>query len=154
MDINNICTFWQTYNNIPKLVDIFSDGYTIKKMKRNNSTPCSYSFFKEDISPFWEDINNTNGFEYTYRLGKNYRDIQDLWLNILLQLIGNNDVRLENINGVRFVDTTKGTSVLYRIEFWANEKADKKIIESVIKELFNIKTKLSFRSHNDTKEII
>jgi hypothetical protein len=154
--LENTWTFYLHYKDLGSLYkdNIFSDGYNTKKMKKNNSTPCAYSFFKDSISPFWEDVNNINGFEYSYRIGKNHYNIQEVWLNILLHLIGNIDNRLENINGVRFVDTTKGTSVLYRIEFWANDKADKKIIESVIKELFSNKSKLTFRSHTETKEII
>ena len=154
IDIEDVCTFWQTYNYLPSVVDIFSDGNSIKKIKRNDSIPCSYSFFKDNISPFWEDDNNINGFEYSYRIGKNYNNIQENWLNILLHLIGNIDARLENLNGVRFVDTTKGSSVLYRVEFWANDKADKKTIENAIKELFNSKSKLTLRAHSETKETI
>ena len=41
MEIDNIQTFWQTYNNIPSILDLFSDGVNIKKIKRNNSTPCA-----------------------------------------------------------------------------------------------------------------
>tara|TARA_B100000963_G_C22612217_1_gene665446 strand:+ start:685 stop:1239 length:555 start_codon:yes stop_codon:yes gene_type:complete len=154
IDIEDICTFWQAYNNIPLISHIFSDGYSLKRMKKNNAIPCGYSFFKDDISPFWEDDNNIDGFEFSYRIGKNFNNLQGHWLDILLELIGNNDSRLENLNGVRFVDTTKGNSVLYRIEFWANNNADKKIIENTIKELFNSKCKLTYRSHTDTKETI
>lgn len=31
IDISDIQTFWGTYNNIPKIYEIFSDGINIKK---------------------------------------------------------------------------------------------------------------------------
>ncbi len=33
IDISDIETFWGTYNNIPKIYEIFSDGINIKKIK-------------------------------------------------------------------------------------------------------------------------
>ena len=55
IDIPDIKTFWETYNNIPTISELFSDGIRVKKIKRTGATPCAYSFFKRNIFPCWED---------------------------------------------------------------------------------------------------
>ena len=72
IEISDICNFWKTFNNIPTITQIFSDGISIKKMKRNNATPCAYSFFRHNIEPRWEDELNCNGFEYSIKTHRNF----------------------------------------------------------------------------------
>ncbi len=150
IDFNDVCTFWRIYNNIPKIDTIFSDGNNVKKMKRNNCTPCSYSYFRKNIKPLWEDKDNINGFEYSFRININNRTVDKDWLDIILKLIG--DPTLEFINGIRFVDSSKYKKVMYRIEFWIRENENKKEIEQIIRTNFNISYNMYIKTHQDIKE--
>tara|TARA_B110001452_G_scaffold78096_1_gene63677 strand:+ start:4281 stop:4829 length:549 start_codon:yes stop_codon:yes gene_type:complete len=153
IEISDIKTFWETYNNIPKITELFSDGINIKKIKRTGATPCAYSFFKSDIFPCWEDPMNIKGFEISIRNNYNFNVLQDQWLNSILQLISGNE-KLECINGVRIVDCTKGKSVLYRMEFWVSDEKFRAEVEDILKsELFYLdKYILMYRTHTNIKE--
>jgi len=153
IDISDIKTFWGTYNNIPRISDLFSDGNSIKKIKRTGATPCAYSFFRNSIFPCWEDPKNSNGFELSIRNNYNFKMLEDQWLNSMLRLISG-DEKLNCINGVRVVDCTKGKSVLYRMEFWVSDEKFKNEIENILKsELFSLnKYILMYRSHSNMKE--
>jgi len=153
IDISTVETFWGTYNNIPKIYELFSDGLTVKKIKRTNSIPSAYSFFKKGIFPCWEDPMNDNGFEISIRNNYNFVLFQDQWLKSILNLISG-DEKLDCINGIRVVDCTKGKSVLYRIEFWVSDEKYRTEIEEMLKsELFSLnKYILMYRSHVNIKE--
>ena len=155
IDIPDIKTFWETYNNIPTISEIFSDGIRVKKIKRTGATPCAYSFFKRNIFPCWEDPMNNNGFELSIRNNYNFNMFQEQWLNSLLQLISGNE-KLDCINGIRVVDCTKGKSVLYRMEFWVSDEKFKTEVEDILKsELFSLnKYILMYRSHVNIKEAV
>jgi hypothetical protein len=155
IDIPDIKTFWETYNNIPTISELFSDGIRVKKIKRTGATPCAYSFFKRNIFPCWEDPMNNNGFELSIRNNYNFNMFQDQWLNSLLQLISGNE-KLDCINGIRVVDCTKGKSVLYRMEFWVSDEKFKTEVEDILKsELFSLnKYILMYRSHVNIKEAV
>lgn len=151
-DINNIEYFWRTMNNVPKTYELFSDGYTIKKIKRNSATPCAYSFFRSSVKPCWEDPMNNNGFEFSIKLAKDFDKFQELWMNSILNLISNKKEIYKTITGVRVVDVTKFTSVMYRLEFWISDEKYREEIQKILVEDFDISFKLSYRSHKNMKE--
>lgn len=155
MDISDVETFWRTFNNIPKIYDIFSDGINTKKIKRVNATPCAYSFFRNDIFPCWEDPMNTNGFEYSIKNSTDLKKLQNEWMDCILQLIGDEDPILSHINGIRMVDCTKYSSVLYRMELWIDNEKYKPHIEKLIKTGLKLNNyKLLYRSHKNIKETV
>tara|TARA_Y100000022_G_C13235411_1_gene369554 strand:+ start:788 stop:1258 length:471 start_codon:yes stop_codon:yes gene_type:complete len=156
MEINDIVTFWKTINNVPKIYEIFSDGKNIKKLKRNNCTPCAYSFFRKNISPCWEDIKNKNGFELSVKNSWNFTKFHDEWINSIIELISNREDIYKHINGIRIVDCTKFDSVLYRMEFWVDSEDYKEDIEKILNsESFGFrKYKFLYRSHSNVKETI
>jgi len=154
IDITDIKTFWQTFNNVPKIYEIFSDGVNTKKMKRNNGTPCAYSFFKNDISPRWEDEMNINGFEFSFRNSFDFELLQSQWMSSIIELVSGCNKVCDFINGIRVVDNTRDGSVMYRMEFWVNDVSNKNIIEDLLKsEEFNLGMyKFMFRIHKTMKE--
>jgi len=156
IEIGDIVTFWQTFNNIPKIYEIFSDGRHIKKMKRNNSTPCAYSFFRKNVFPCWEDDKNKEGFEFSVKNSNNLQKFQEEWMNSILELISNSNDLYKSINGIRIVDCTKFDSVLYRMEFWIETEDNRQSIEEVLKsESFGLKKyKFLYRSHKNMKETV
>jgi hypothetical protein len=155
IDISDIKTFWGTINNIPTPCQMFSDGSKNTKMlKRTGQIPNAYSFFKKGIDPCWEDPKNVNGGEWSIRKFKDVSPTDDLWLNLLINLIGETFDKSENINGVRVVDCTRDTQVMYRIEIWYDSLNDKAFFEKKIKEICELPnhTKLLFRDHSTVKE--
>jgi hypothetical protein len=154
IDITDIKTFWQTFNNVPKIYEIFSDGINIKKMKRNNASPCAYSFFKNDISPRWEDKMNIDGFEFSFRNNFDFELLQSQWTSSIIQIISGCNKDCEHINGIRIVDNSRDGSALYRMEFWVNDISNKKIIEDLLKSSdFNLGMyKFMYRIHKTMKE--
>ena len=153
IEINNIKTFWQTFNNIPKIYQIFSDGVNIKKMKMNMSTPCAYAFFKNDIKPFWEDPMNVNGFEFSVKNNFNLVLLQEQWMDSIVKIVSHDNDLLSHINGIRIVDCTKWNSVLYRMEFWVDDVKNKSKIESLLRSEFNLKAyTFLYREHSGLKE--
>lgn len=149
-DISTIENFWRTLNNIPKTYELFSNGNGIKKIKRTNSTPCAYSFFRKGISPCWEDPNNIKGFELTLKSGRDLVAFDENWKNTLINLIS--DDKYYFITGVRAVDLTKGNSVLYRLEYWFCSEEVKDFSEDILIKDFNVNSKLTYRSHSNMKE--
>jgi len=156
MDISDAKTFWKTFNNIPKTYEIFSDGRTIKKMKRNNATPCAYSFFRKNVFPCWEHDKNKRGFEFSIKNSNNLKKFQEEWFNSILEIVSSKDEDYKCINGIRIVDCTKYNSVLYRMEFWIDSEEKKPLIENILKsDKFQIKKyKFMYRSHVNMKETI
>ena len=57
--------FWSAWNAIPKPSQIFYDGRTKKKFK--DRTIESFSLFKKNIKPEWEDPLNRTGAEWFCR---------------------------------------------------------------------------------------
>merc|ERR1712113_138786 len=57
--------FWRAWNNIPKPSQIFFDGRTKKRFA--NRAIESFSFFKKNIMPKWEDTMNSGGAEWFCR---------------------------------------------------------------------------------------
>jgi hypothetical protein len=154
VDIIDVKTFWQTFNNVPKIYEIFSDGVNIKKMKRNNASPCAYSFFKNDISPRWEDKMNIDGFEFSVRNNFDFELLQKQWISSLVNIIGCNSKACQFINGIRIVDNSRDGSAMYRMEFWVDDTTNKKEIEDLLKsEEFGLGMyKFMYRIHKTMKE--
>ena len=156
MEIGDIETFWRTFNNVPKIYEIFSDGRNIKKMKRNNATPCAYSFFRKDVEPCWEDPKNCQGFEFSVKNGNQLQRFQEEWMNCIVELVINKNDVSRRINGIRIVDCTKFDSVLYRMEIWVENEEHRDEIEQLLNsDSWGLKRyKFLYRSHKGMKEAI
>jgi hypothetical protein len=154
IEIKDIITFWGTINNIPKTYNLFSDGSSnIKKIKRTNCTPCAYSFFKTGISPYWEDDQNKHGCEYSIRTNYSFEYFHRIWIHSLVTLISCDNVLCDVINGIRVVDCTKQSSVLYRIEYWFKNDVSKTSQVTKINEIFKLNGyKIIYKSHKNMKE--
>lgn len=105
VEITSVEEFWGVYNNIPKVGEL--------------PNKADYSFFKDDIRPEWEDPRNSKGGRWLYQFRAKKIPLDDVWLRVLLGLIGGTlDTDDEQINGavvnvrragVRVTIWTKGT---------------------------------------------
>ena len=64
-EVATIEDFWRAFNNIPKPSQIFFDGRTRKRFKDRSVE--SFSLFKKNIKPEWEDPMNRSGAEWFCR---------------------------------------------------------------------------------------
>ena len=63
---------------------------------------CDYSLFKKGIRPEWEDVKNKEGGRWMINLSKHHKNLDDLWIDAMLSLIGAEtfDGHSEKANGV------------------------------------------------------
>ena len=71
IDINNVQTFWETFNNFPLDSLVMRD---------------SVHLFKRTVKPVWEDQRNVRGGSWTFRVNK--ADAAEFWKCMQLMAIG------------------------------------------------------------------
>lgn len=155
IEINTIKDFWGSFNNIPKPTDMFSEhGAYHKILKATGEVPGAISLFRKSSYPTWEDPTNSKGFEWSIRKYKDFDQINNLWLNVIVKTVGENFQHSDILNGVRIVDSTIDYKIIYRIELWFSDKKYKEYFETKIKDILQIPiyTKLLYREHSSLKE--
>jgi hypothetical protein len=115
-EIATIEDFWRAFNNIPKPSQLFYDGKTKKKFA--NRTVEAFSLFKKNIKPEWEDPANRFGAEWQCRKMMPLQQLDELWRDLALGMIGETIDPLDDICGARVVDKSVGTRQLFRLELW------------------------------------
>lgn len=95
---NNIADFWILYNNHINL----SNGM--------------YFLMKNNIKPLYEDKYNKKGGYWSIKVSEN--EIKKIWLNLLLDLVGNNISKKNIVNGLSLVYKKK----FYIIKIWIRNK--------------------------------
>lgn len=163
MDISTIEDFWGCFNHIPKPCDLFYDGYTQKGLKMKNKEkgetdgtlyiPNAWSFFEKGVKPTWDDPLNIDGAEWSIRKFNGLKDISNMWMTALLDLVGEMFDYSHHIKGIRIVDSTLPEKPMYRLEIWFDKVEMSDIIHAHVKKLFNIKGNLLYRVHKNVKEL-
>jgi translation initiation factor 4E len=131
--------FWALYNHI-EIVSLLGNG-------------CDYSLFKKGIEPAWEDKANEKGGRWIYTIDKrtSRQCLDKYWLEVLMCLVGESFGE----NGV----IVNGAVVNIRpkadkISIWISESCDSTKILAVglcIKNRLQLKERMNFEVHNDTK---
>lgn len=124
--------FWRAFNNIPKPSQIFYDGKTKKKFA--NRTVEAFSLFKKNIKPEWEDPANRLGAEWFCRKMFPLQQLDELWRDLALGMIGETIDPLDDICGARVVDKSSGTRQVYRLELWFKRK-DQSVADELKKRM-------------------
>lgn len=129
--------FWSLYNHIkpPSEIKIGSD----------------YSLFKKGIRPMWEDSANKQGGRWVIPFVKNTKtDLDNLWLDVLLCLIGEAFEHSEEICGA--VVNVRGKN--NKISIWTangnNEEAALEIGHKLREALRLSRQNLNYQLHKDT----
>ncbi len=123
--------FWVLYNNLRPASLL------------NKRT--SYSLFKEGITPDWDDNHCKNGGRWYFCLRLPNENIDDLWLNLLLGVIGSTIDSNNHICGCIVESRPKEM----RLSLWtkhANNKADQMIIGNNIKKTLEYAPGISFQA--------
>jgi hypothetical protein len=135
---------------------MFSEPYNYKKtLKRTGEIPGAISLFRKNSYPTWEDPTNVKGFEWSIRKYKDFYELNNLWMILIVKTVGEDFDHSEILNGVRIVDSTIDYKIMYRVELWFSDKKYKEYFETKIKEILEIPlyTKLLYREHSSLKEI-
>jgi hypothetical protein len=74
----------------------------------------SYSFFKNDIRPSWEDVRNSNGYAYHFRMEMTSDDIVKIWKSMNLDCI----LGHLSANGIRIINKINTYSSDVKVEAW------------------------------------
>jgi len=112
--------FWRAWNNVPKPSEIFFDGKSQKKV--GDRMIESLSLFKAGIKPEWEDKANRAGGEWFIRKALALSHLDDVWMKLVLGMIGETLDKGDEITGARVVDKSARGKAMYRLELWFRTK--------------------------------
>lgn len=131
--------FWSLYNHIR----------VASELKQGND----YSLFKKNIRPMWEDAANKRGGRWVLNLNKQQRrnELDALWLDILLCLIGESFEYSDDINGAVVNIRPRGD----KISIWTADGTNQDSILSIghkLKECLRLpnEVQISYELHKDT----
>jgi len=133
--------FWSLYNHIR----------VASELKQGND----YSLFKKSIRPMWEDSANKRGGRWVLNLNKQQRrnELDSLWLDILLCLIGESFEHSDDINGAVVNIRPRGD----KISIWTADGTNEESILGIghkLKECLRLSsdTQITYELHKDTAE--
>ena len=138
--IPDVPTFWRVFNNIEPWTDLHIGSI--------------YALFKKDIQPSWEDPHNAKGCSYVFYLNRkcmNKESQTELFINVLIMIVGENNQYSSYINGVSFERKYRGD----RITLWLTAHSED-MLNTFIDELGIKKTDYtrSVTPSNDNFKIV
>ena len=142
---DNIISFWQFWNKYPgnDTRKIFYNGEFIRYFFKEKYRITAMNIFKKGIKPEWEDENNKKGniLTLSYLIDKDLdtflTKINELWIKLILLLIGETIPFSDNINGIRFVDKTRlNKNVIFKFEVWVNKFMKEEELNEIKKYLY------------------
>ena len=146
-EFSTIEAFWKYYNNIPKPTEFFKNKQG-KYGIINDFQVHSWSVFRKGIESEWEDPKNINGGEVNIRSFQNFTEINFLWENCLLILLGEQVEYSEHITGARVVDSSSDYKSMYRIEIWYDHTDIEEEIKKDIEKIFMFpETSVIYKKH-------
>jgi len=137
---STVTDFWFYNRSMPQPSQVFYDGKNREKRlvgKTGEERVIeSFSMFKKDIEPSWEDDGNIRGGEWWIRKVLPPAVLDKLWENLVLGLAGCTIENGDDISGARVVDKSKmgdGRTIV-KIELWLRNKdvaTRNKLLESM-----------------------
>ena len=116
--VGTIEDFWRMFNNIPNPSSFLNGAVMI-----DDQQVVTFSFFKENIKPEWEDERNAKGCEWCYRDHKNDEELNTMWRDLCLYAIG---CQLD-CNGIRVTyKYSPSGRLVQKTEIWLEKEDDEK----------------------------
>mmetsp|Transcript_20932 Transcript_20932/g.29995 ORF Transcript_20932/g.29995 Transcript_20932/m.29995 type:complete len:188 (-) Transcript_20932:81-644(-) len=112
--------FWKHWAAFTPPSSVFSDG--IKKKVIDGRVIKALNVFKKGIRPEWEDPANSKGWDLLASKNLTLGNLDAVWENVVLALIGETIDVGDEICGCRVVDSCKKGKALYKIEIWLRSK--------------------------------
>lgn len=120
--------FWSFYERLPPPSTVFYDckNRELKRVGKDGEERCieSFSLFKKDIEPSWEDDGNIRGGEWWFRKAVQPAVLDKWWNNLVLGLVGCTIENGDDITGARVVDKSKAGDgrTIVKVELWVRSK--------------------------------
>lgn len=138
-DLTSVEEFWSLFNHVRKPSEIQNGG--------------DYSFFKNGIRPMWEDPQNVKGGRLTviHVSQKQFAMADEVWLDLLVFLIGENFDHTEDVCGMVMNSRSYG----YKIAVWtahSDEKTVTHIGQTIKKSLKGLFAPITFEVHSETQK--
>lgn len=145
--------FWRGFKRIPRITP-------------SHPINCDYSLFKEGIKPMWEDDFNKAGGRWTYTVERRSSTpstqtlpavIEQLWLDVMLSLIGENfdpygDEIAGGVCGIRKPMQKAGEPISAKIHLWTKDASKTEVnmkIGEILKEVLHAHDgQLAFAPHD------
>lgn len=156
---HQLCTFytvedfWDCFEDqIEKPSEIFFTSMS-PRVQIHNKNVEAFDLFKHGIRPEWEDPMNVRGGHWECRRSWTPEELDNVWLELVMALVGEVLEEGRVIAGARLVDKSRPPKDEYRIEVWTTTcDVDKN--ETIRQRLVSILGPLSFvwKSHGESIE--
>ncbi len=154
----DLLTFWQFWNNyecsIPK--NFIFDGERFVYFFEEKRRIDGLNLFIKGITPTWEDEHNKGGriVNVLWDIKEGYEEflsaIENVWLDLVLMLLGESLPASKFINGIRLIDKSKfRQKSFYRIEIWLNAGI---MMEETKDEFSKLKNFLGDKCHSTVED--
>eukprot|EP00764_Aduncisulcus_paluster_P002053 gnl/Carplike_NY0171/1297_a1759_1309.p1 GENE.gnl/Carplike_NY0171/1297_a1759_1309~~gnl/Carplike_NY0171/1297_a1759_1309.p1 ORF type:complete len:180 (-),score=44.53 gnl/Carplike_NY0171/1297_a1759_1309:153-611(-) len=115
LDISTVEEFWGVYESIPAC---------------DKLDTCNICLFVKEVAPEWEDPMNSGGYNFTLDLPSQKEQAQDIWKNLLMDLVGHKFPSIDYITGIVLKKRTKDNKA--RLTVWTT-----KIKEEIKREIMS-----------------
>ena len=143
---DNILSFWQFWNKYPgkQSRELFYDGECLKYYFKDKYRITAMNIYEKGIKPEWEHDKNKKGkiLSLEYIVGEKLNDFfskaDELWIKLIILLIGETLPHGNNINGIRFFDKTKlgyHINVMFKLEIQVNKNINEGQLKEIKKRL-------------------
>jgi len=140
VEVGTVKEFWRVFNNLAPPSQL-QEGADLQ-------------LFRAGVSPAWEDSFNAKGGTWTYRISKDdaTKKLDIAWFNTVLTMIGDQFDDADDICGL--VVSKRSTN--NRLGLWIKHADDKDAVKRIgkqLKEMNHIKSRITFTSHDDAKNL-
>ncbi|OII76819.1 translation initiation factor 4E [Cryptosporidium andersoni] len=143
---SSVQQFWWLWHHIPQPSELLKGKRMIRESADGTrSVVDAVILFKDGIQPMWEDPMNANGghmFFRAWQTSVNPGELDTMWNNLVLALIGGSLVHGSIVNGIRLVDKLGGTKGNIRIEIWFNDFSNQSARQGLIQEVETLMSSL------------
>ncbi|KAJ2946854.1 hypothetical protein O0L34_g16183 [Tuta absoluta] len=163
--LENTWSFWMFTNDKKKwelnLVELTSFDtvedywclYHYMKLPSELTLGQDYSVFKKGVRPMWEDAANKKGGRWLFTLEKRRGDTDQMWLDVVLLMIGEN---FENNNEI--CGATVNVRAKCKISIWTAHTSNEKAIMEIGKKLKETlhgqnHSKIIYQAHDSNKTL-
>tara|TARA_Y100000741_G_scaffold346741_1_gene313389 strand:+ start:118 stop:678 length:561 start_codon:yes stop_codon:yes gene_type:complete len=128
--VSTVQDFWRMFNNIPNPSSFLNEMVLI-----NGKQVVTFSFFKSNIKPEWEDEHNEKGSEWCYRDHNTNEELDTMWRDMCLYAIG---CQIE-CNGIRVTYKYNPSGrLVQKTEIWLDHTDGEKEVLRDLCEKFSI----------------
>lgn len=156
-DAATVEAFWRVLAHLPQPSDVFSVAVQkrVVRPKVNGRHLEAIGLFKTGVAPEWEFPLNLKGGHWECRKDFALGDLDRLWYDLVLALVGETLETGRDIIGARVVDKSKTKRTEYRLEVWvgtAHTSATLEILERLTTLLRPIDPDICFewKAHGDS----